>query len=159
MTGKSFENYTEKSTKQLLSQLPLSQAFNLSQLDTFANSLKAYRLTIGSTLMQENQPNDSLYFICQGSLNVVKNTSDNSQKILQTLSTGKVVGEASFFDHAACSATIIAIEESIILALDRASFIELSSESPHCALALALELFRLLTQRLRKTSSELVNLL
>jgi CRP/FNR family cyclic AMP-dependent transcriptional regulator len=157
--SKSFQLYKEKTTKELLDQLTFVTAFNPVQYETLAAYLQAYSIPPGTALIEENQINDSLYFLCEGSVQVIKKSSDESQKILQTLTKGDVVGEASFFDHTPCSASVVAVEKTIILALDRGNFVTLCIDSPHTALALSLELVRNLTLRLRHTSNQLVNLL
>jgi CRP/FNR family transcriptional regulator/CRP/FNR family cyclic AMP-dependent transcriptional regulator len=153
-----FEPFLDKTPRQLLESIPLANAFNPSQQEIFADYLKAFIVPKNTFLIEENKPNDFLYFICQGSLNVIKRSAQG-EKILKVLIKGEVIGEASFFDHAPCSASLVATEESVILVLDRMNYIKLSNESPHCALALALELLRLLTRRLRATSETLINLL
>lgn len=144
-----FERYTKKPITDLLVDLPLAQAFSPLQLDTLAKHFKAYLLPPGTKLLEEKKPNDYLYFVCEGSLNVVVATPDKHGRPLPVIAKGKIVGEASFFDHADCSATVVTIEESIILSMNRADFLSLGIESPHCALAFTLEVFRLFAQRLR----------
>jgi CRP/FNR family cyclic AMP-dependent transcriptional regulator len=159
MPNKDFEIFKLQTCKQLLENIPLGQAFNPIQLETFSSYLTAFSVPIGGLLIEENQQNNCLYFLCKGSLDVIKEDLGKKLKILRRLSVGDVIGESSFFDHAACSASVMANQESVVLALKREQFIQLSSDTPQCALAFTLELFRILTRRLRATNNELVNFL
>jgi len=65
----------------------------------------------------------------------------------------------SLIDSERRSATAIAKEECLLLSIDKMGFDQLSEEEPVLALQLIMKITRLLSLRLRKTSSELCDIL
>jgi CRP/FNR family transcriptional regulator, cyclic AMP receptor protein len=145
-----FELYTEKPTTELIQDLPLAQALNPQQIDILAKHFNAYLLPPGVRLLEEKRSNDYLYFVCEGTLKVTtRDAPINPGRPIPSITRGKIIGEASFFDHEDCSATVTTMEKSIVLSMSRTDFLQLGIDSPHCALAFTLEVFRLFAQRLR----------
>jgi CRP-like cAMP-binding protein len=150
-----YKPYTKTSITKLLDDAGFFQSFNPSQQEIFVNYLKAYEVPAQTRLMAENENNDTIFFLCAGSVDVYKQDASSKPVFIRNLELGSSIGEWSFFDHAPCFADVITATLSIVLTLDRNDFLELSKESPYCALAFALELFRSLTGKLRQANKEL----
>jgi CRP/FNR family transcriptional regulator, cyclic AMP receptor protein len=67
----------------------------------------------GKTLIEEGHPIDSLYIVLDGGLAV--STAATGSKVLARLMCGEVVGEMSFVDSRPPSASVRAVEPSVVL--------------------------------------------
>src|SRR5689334_11934451 len=71
----------------------------------------------GDALVQEGQPLDSVFLVIDGALSVRTRALGGSE--VARLLSGEVVGEMSFVDSRPPSASVIAAEQSTVLAVPR----------------------------------------
>ena len=154
MNERRFEPYTKTPIAELLNDAGFFQSLNPSQQEIFVTFLNAYQVPPKTILMKENYENDILFYVCEGSIDIFKQDV-SAPRLIRTMQKMTFLGEWSFFDHKPCFADVITSTDCIITTLNRSNFLELSNESPHCALAFALELFRSLTGKLRQANMEL----
>lgn len=131
--------------------------FNAIQMETLAHYFKFYSALSNIPILKEGEKNDCCYLLCEGKVDVVKENDAGKLKILQTLGSGKVMGELSFFDGAPCSASVVTKTEIKLLALHKKDFEVLCSEVPGVALIMALNLIKNMSQRIRQTTGELID--
>lgn len=74
-------------------------------------------ISAGTILIYENEPTDALYLILDGCLEVTAKALEGQE--LARLSKGEVVGEMSFIDTRPPSATVKAVEDSVVWAIPR----------------------------------------
>jgi CRP-like cAMP-binding protein len=72
----------------------------------------------GTVLIQEGMPFDAMYFVLDGTLGV--SVSALGSREIAQLKCGEVVGEMSFVDARPPSATVKALEDSMVLSVPRA---------------------------------------
>jgi CRP/FNR family transcriptional regulator, cyclic AMP receptor protein len=106
----------------------------------------------GAIIVGQNEPGDALYILVQGKVKVVLFGETGREMTLATLSAGDFFGELSLVDGRPCSANVVAMEDSLLLALDRDAFLGHLAASPETAL----RLLRSLAGKLRR-SNELIN--
>lgn len=159
MTQLSTKELSHIEKKQMLQDSDWANDLSSMQIDTLVNYFKSYSMQPDSRVMDEGKTNDKFCLLCEGNVDVVKENSSGQQKILQSLNPGKIFGELSFFDGSPCSASIIAKSDIKILVLHKEDFTALSNESPNIALTIILNLFKKLSQRLRHTTGQLIDLL
>ncbi|MBN2360176.1 MAG: Crp/Fnr family transcriptional regulator [Deltaproteobacteria bacterium] len=106
-----------------------------------------------SIVVKADDPGDSMYFIALGQAKVVL-AGGGREVILATLRAGDFFGEMSLLDGRLRSATVIAIEDSRMLVLQRNSLLELVRSTPEIALALLAEM----SARLRRADEAIANL-
>ena len=71
----------------------------------------------GSTLLREGYPTDSVFVVIRGEFSVrMANFEDGN---LANLGAGELIGEISFLECSPASATIVAEQESVVLAVGR----------------------------------------
>lgn len=97
----------------------------------------------GDILCQEGKPGDALYFILEGSADVLK---DEHQ--VATLGPGEVFGEMAILTNEPRSATVVACTPMELYELKRADFNVLVPQSPSLSRALS----RILARRLQATT-------
>jgi bacteriocin-type transport-associated protein len=107
----------------------------------------------GSILIREGSPVDAIFLVVDGLLAVrTKLTGDAN---IANLHSGEIVGEMSFVDSKPPSASVLAIEPSVVLAIPRTALAsKLQDDVPFAArFYRALAVF--LSDRLRSTVSQL----
>jgi CRP-like cAMP-binding protein len=112
-------------------------------LDIMAVSRREH-YTMGQKVFEAGSPSDAFYIVKSGSMMV-----KNGPLVLATLAIGDTIGEMSFVDHGARSATVAAIEESELLKLPFASLEGLFEQHPRMAVKVYRSLATVLSQRLR----------
>lgn len=102
------------------------------------------RYTMGQRIFEAGSPSDAFYIVKSGAVMV-----KNGPIVLATLGVGDPIGEMSFVDHGARSATVAAIEETELLKISFDSLEKLFSEHPAMAARVFRTIASVLSQRLR----------
>lgn len=105
-------------------------------------------LPAGTMLFQEGDKGDALYFILNGSLEITQKSGPDREIVLATFKPGDYFGEMSLLDEKPRSASARAVTDCRLFALDREDFVVLLEKNP----AIALQLSRSISERLRKTT-------
>jgi CRP-like cAMP-binding protein len=113
-------------------------------LDIMAVSRRE-RYSIGQRIFEAGAPSDAFYIIRSGSMMV-----KNGPIVLATLGVGDTIGEMSFVDHGARSATLAAIEETELLKIPFDALEKLFDEHPPMAVKVFRSIASVLSQRLRE---------
>ena len=99
-------------------------------------------LQTGQVLFTEGDPPDSMYVVYAGTLRV-----RSGGVIYEDVGPGGIVGEMALVEHyPARSATVYALTDSELVAVDEAHFTALVTEQPQ----FALKVMRILSSRLRR---------
>lgn len=109
-------------------------------------------LPTGTTLCQEGDFGDTMYFVVQGSLEISKRVIEGAGKVIATLGVGQYAGELSLLTGVQRSATIRAVEETEVVEIDQQAFLQLLHDQPQ----VGLDLMRQLARRLHETTEELI---
>jgi CRP/FNR family cyclic AMP-dependent transcriptional regulator len=126
-----------------------------TQTEQFAGYLQAYEAATGTIIMSQGTRNEFLGFICEGEINIVKESTAGDGKMITGYKAGSVLGTISFFDQGLVSANAIVHEFATMLIIDRKRFNAFCSEVPDAALLVSLFFNKMLSQNLRDTSSRL----
>lgn len=105
------------------------------------------RLAAGEVLLVGGEPNDTMYILTEGKLEVHLTSIDDDP--IAFIAVGETVGELSLLDGSVASASVVASSESTVLAVSEDQFWELVDGSH----AFAVELLVKLAQRLRTNNS------
>ena len=113
---------------------------NLSteEANTLYFGLKKAMFEPDELLLRQGDKNDRLYFINSGRLKLVYRDKD-SEKLVQTISSGSLAGCNTFFTITVCTTSLISNTRVNANYLDRETFLKWKEEAP--ALAGKLELF------------------
>jgi len=123
-----------------------------SDLDWMIAAGKRQRITSHATLIQEGQPIDHLYIVVEGAF-AVRAAALQGKEIAQ-LRAGEIVGEMSFVDARPPSASVVALEDSLVLSIPSASLKE-RLKDPAFASRFYRSLAVFLANRLRNTVTRL----
>lgn len=130
----------------LLRNIALFKNLTLDELFPIDKALEQRQVLAGETIYTEGSWGWHLYIIAQGKIQIVKQLDGEQQEIKQ-LTTGEYFGEIALFDEAPRWDGAIALEDSVLLCLEKKRFISLISQRPH----IILEICRFLSRRLRET--------
>lgn len=93
-----------------------------SDIDWMIATGKRQKIPAGTTLIKEGQDIDSVYVVVDGAFAV--RVSALGGKDIAQLRTGEIVGEMSFVDSRPPSASVVALEDSVVLAISKTSLHE-----------------------------------
>jgi CRP-like cAMP-binding protein len=132
--------------EQFLSQVSLFTGFSPSEIKALAARSVRRKLVRGEMLFAEGEPAHGLYIIELGSIKIFKVAVSGREQVLHVESAGHSVAEVPLFDGGPYPASAAAIEDSVLLFVDRKSFENLCLSHPQ----IALSVIRVIGGRLRK---------
>ena len=91
--------------------------------------LRPVEVTAGTVLVTEGEPGGTMYLVEDGRLEATTGTGD-SQLSIGFMRTGDILGERSLVTGEPCVATVRAVSDARLLALDRDAFRRLSEQYP-----------------------------
>ncbi len=106
----------------------------------------------GAVVMAEGSPNDCVYFILEGKVEIEK---DGVQ--IATLVAGDTFGEMEFLDVMPAVATVRALEPSTVATISNRALHELSKRSMRAFAMIVMNLARDLSRRLRRMDAIMVD--
>ncbi len=133
-----------------LAQIPLFEGLPRSELSRLYES----RFPAGSNVLIAEQPGEAVYVILEGSVKVHALRPDGTEVVLAVLGAGEVLGEMSAADSLGRSASVVALEETRLLWMDRRTF----RSSVASSTALSHNLAEVLSKRVRLANSRLISL-
>jgi CRP/FNR family transcriptional regulator, cyclic AMP receptor protein len=106
-------------------------------------------LPAGATLIQQEEPDRTLYFVVAGLLEAAVSYGGQALAPLRRVYLGSVVGEVAFFDGEPRSARVWAVDDSRLLRLEFSAYTRFAASHLQRANELLFALGRLLALRLR----------
>jgi signal-transduction protein with cAMP-binding, CBS, and nucleotidyltransferase domain len=103
----------------LLRQVPLFAPLDLKSLERVAQQLIRIEVPAGEVLIREGDEGDRFYVIDSGQM-----TASFEGSVLRQMGPGEPFGEIALLRDVPRTATVIADEPSVVLALERADFLD-----------------------------------
>ena len=132
----------------LFRNLNFGEAQALSRLSHYERRKK------GEVIIEEGALGQALYLIQSGQVRVLKGEGVGAEELAQ-LGPSELFGEMSLIDDALTSASVVAETDLELLVIKRADFENLLGQNEALALKVYKSFCRTLSERLRRTSSEL----
>ncbi len=133
----------------ILKAAPLFSALDSEELAALAEIALEKEYAAGEVVFEEKQMAHHLYVIARGKVEVFRRV-DSTEHSIAFLEQEEAFGEMAILDDAPRSASVRAVEQTLVLKIDRESFRELISERPQISFAI----FKMLTSRLRLRNLE-----
>lgn len=149
-----FDNIQTQIAPRVLAELPLFHGLSLNELLWLGERLRCKTYPAEMNLITAEMPGEVVYIILRGTVKIHIEQADGGDVVLALLGRGDTVGEMSLIDSAGRSASVLTLEESVLLWLDKASFQDALQRIP----TLALNLVRILAGRVR-LANELIQAL
>ncbi len=140
---------------EVLKRLPIFKNLGQAELTSLAERAIRKRFPKDSIIVQEDDVGDSLMVILTGRVKVVLNSEEGKEIILSILKDGDFFGEMSLLDGEPRSATVIAMEDSTFLVIQRNDFLYQIEKNPSIAKAILSEM----SQRMRRADERIGNLI
>jgi CRP-like cAMP-binding protein len=141
-----------------LLETPMFENLEPAEIRELMPIIRAVEYPAGAVLFEEGEPGDAWYALYRGKVDVIKNVGEGQQEIYP-LDTGACFGEIALLDGGARTATIKAIDDSIVLRMSRPAFEDLLNENHSVANKLLWHLAVMLAQRARSTTERLSELM
>jgi CRP/FNR family cyclic AMP-dependent transcriptional regulator len=145
-----------------LSMSKLAAELNDEERRVLAGAMTLRDLKPGEVLVQEGSADDHLYVVASGVLGVVKGAGGEGEVTLNAIRPGDVVGELSFLDGATRYASLVALSDTRVLGLSRASLEGLLETRPKVVYHVMRAIVRVvhdIQRRLSMQTAELTNYL
>ena len=137
-----------------LGNVALFRDLPAAQLQELAPSLHRKTFATGASLMSAEQAGEVVYFILSGTVKVFAEYENGSEVILSILGPNEVVGEMSALDQPMRSASVVTLESTKVLWMDRTMFHRCLLTMPRFAYNLAC----VLSARLRMADDQIRSL-
>ncbi len=137
---------------EALARVPLFEGLPRSEIDRLSDYLYESRFPTGSNILIADQPGEAVYVILAGSVKVHTIRPDGAEVMLAVLGAGEVLGEMSATDSLGRSASVVALEETTVLWMDRRTF----RSSVASSTALSRNLSEILSKRVRLANARLI---
>ena len=117
-------------------------------LDRLVEITTVKQLAAKETLFHKGEHAIALYGVMKGRLKASASGADGKEVVFGLMDPGEVIGEIALLDSEPRSATVVAMEASELLCLDRRDFLPFLEKHPR----VAIELAGVLASRLRRLS-------
>ncbi len=135
------------STEAIISEVPIFSLLDDQEREDLIKLLKPRQFSAGQRIFRTGDPAVSLYVIRTGLVRVLIETDEGEEIHVMDLEPGDVVGEVSFLDGGARTASAEVAEDAELLEFDRSELLKFITGHPHAAI----DLLTVMGQRLRKT--------
>ncbi len=145
---------------ELLKEVPLFELLDENERTDLAGQLDEVHFAAGETIFNYGDPGDSIYVICAGEVEVFFKNDTGERIVLEVATRGDFFGELSLLDNGYRSASVMALQDTDALRLDRddlRKFLLLRPEAAMDLLAAMGRRTRNSVEKLRHTASRNVN--
>ena len=137
--------------ERFLRACPLFDGLEPEVITRMATRARGVALAKGEALFHEGDPSDGLYVLCSGLVQVSITDADGNTLVLALPEHGAPLGEMTLVTPDPRSATVTALEDSVLLHVGTGTMVALLAEEP----ALARHLIAFLSRRLRQSNDSL----
>jgi CRP-like cAMP-binding protein len=131
----------------VLAGIPLLSGLAEADMQRIAQCTRTQRVLAGQVIIERGDPPGALFVVATGKLKVVAPRSEGRNATLHILGPGDVFGEVALFHADGRTARVTAIEESVLLVVDRRDFMDLLARSNE----LSTRMLTLMASRLSST--------
>ena len=137
--------------RKALEQSEFFEGIGPEELPLLRATMRRRAVGRGATLFAQGDAGDSMVLVARGELEVRVRSARGAERRVQVVRPGDVVGEMACIDPAPRSASVMAIEQSLVYELDRHLLAYLRREAPSLIVAVVGSVIAQLTARLRAT--------
>jgi CRP-like cAMP-binding protein len=130
-----------------LAAIPLFSSLPEVDKQRIAGTARMQRVAAGHVIIERGDPPEAVFAVATGKLKVVAPRSIGRDATLHILGPGDVFGEVALFHADGRTARVTAIEESVLLVVDRRDFMDLLARSSE----LSARMLSLMAARLHNT--------
>jgi CRP-like cAMP-binding protein len=128
---------TEGNRIELMRGMSIFASLDDSELEGISRMCRWIKVDTGQVLIESTEPNTDIFFVARGAVSAKAYSTDGREVTFAHISAGQIFGEFSAIDGKPRSATIDAIEPSLIARMQADEFRDLLLKHPGMALCLA----------------------
>lgn len=125
-----------------LSNIPLFNGLNARQIKSIAKRFSALKYAEGDVIVAQGKVGIGLFIVESGRVEVLRERVDGTKVMLEILGTNSFFGELSLLDEEPRTASVIAIEPTVCLAITRLDFLDVLNEDVDIPILMMKELAR-----------------
>src|SRR5438045_23981 len=118
---------------EFLAKVPVFGALDEAARSELARYLKPGKYKKDAVIVSREEPGVSLFLLVRGKVKVVLYGPSGREVILSMLKDGEFFGEMSLLDGQPRSASVVALQDTEVLALDRGHFVRSDETKPSVA--------------------------
>lgn len=143
----------EKPLFPKLRAVPLFRELNRRELQQVARRLDIRAYSKGEVVFEQGAAGDGVYVVLKGRVAAIQKDGENGgQALLSQFESGSFFGETALLEDAPRTASAVAEEDSRLALFPRDALLELAEQRPHLAVKLAIEISKIIAERLRRTN-------
>jgi len=143
----------------LIPRCNLLENFSPAEVRLLSHFMDVYQAEQGVEIIREGEGGDFMLMIIEGRVEVKKRDRWNTPQLIASVDPGKTLGEMSMIDGEPRFATCLAAEPTMVAVLSRENLARIIVEQPMLGAKILMEFVLMLSQRLRSTSSRLIEML
>lgn len=137
--------FDPKETSTFLAKVPLFRGLKKRQLERIANQFVPREYATGQAIVTQGEGGEGFFIIMNGSAEVIRERSDGTKAVVNTLGPTDFFGELTLLDDGLRTASVITTDETECLILTRWNFLAVLKED----VDMAIEILEKLAQRFR----------
>jgi CRP/FNR family transcriptional regulator, cyclic AMP receptor protein len=153
------EGYSICEQHEMLEETQWASEFTWEELKNIARYLHVFKVAKDMNVFKEGSSGNRMFILVNGRVDVIKEDMEGHRKVLTTIPKGKAFGEMALFDGELRSATVMAADHATMLVLTKENLLQLIDAYPRLGARLLLKLGKIISQRLRATTGQLVDLI
>jgi CRP-like cAMP-binding protein len=131
-----------------LSSIPLFHGLEMRQVRNIAARFSELKYNEGDVIVAQGKIGIGLFIIESGRVEVLKERMDGSKVMLEVMGTNQFFGELSLLDEEPRTASVVALEPTVCLAITRLDFLDVLREDVDIPILMMKELARRLRMAL-----------
>jgi CRP/FNR family transcriptional regulator, cyclic AMP receptor protein len=131
----------------MIAEVPIFELLDDSERSTLAQMMDCREFKAGTVLFEYGDPGGEIFILRNGDVEVFVENHEGEKIVLAENARGDVVGELSFLDGGARTATAFAREDTQTLSMHRERLLTFIDKHPHAAI----DLLTVVGRRLRST--------
>ncbi|HZW12009.1 MAG TPA: cyclic nucleotide-binding domain-containing protein [Noviherbaspirillum sp.] len=143
----------------MIAETQLFSDFDWKDIQALAAYVQCYQVAAGTVVFNEGDAGSYMCLLVKGEVDILKNDHEGVARRIVNVTRGKTIGEMSIIDGEPRSATCIASQDSVLLLLTKENYQRIIKEKPVLAVHILAKLAKLMSQRLRGASGQLVEFL
>jgi len=108
-----------------IARLSIFGGLSAARIEAGLRALEPIRVAAGDVVVRQGEPADRFYVIGEGSFEVTQADDAGATRVLRQLGQAAVFGERGVIARAPRSATVTALTDGLLFAMDGAAFLEL----------------------------------
>ena len=139
---------------EVLRKVPLFSGLQTEDLETLASIVTRKEFGKKETLFHQGDPGDEFMILAQGSVKVELMNTEGKELTLTILTPYQFLGELALLDDVPRSATVISMEQSALLSINKRDFARILESFPR----MSVPMLRQLTRRVRVLTDDIASM-